>query len=142
MNGQPRKRNRGASSASAMLSGLALSLHHPALSLLDFLDTFGPLVFPIFRAALVRKRILLVGPAPVEQMCNFGRLSPRSDCVNRSFILQSMIFLSCRESRPTFLIYYLWSLSPLVFDLYSLSVFMIRKSSRWDLTTRANPEKF
>ncbi len=36
------------------------------------LDTFGPLVFPIYRAALLRKRILISCHAPVRQMCDFG----------------------------------------------------------------------
>ncbi|KAL9013301.1 MAG: hypothetical protein Q9173_001992 [Seirophora scorigena] len=71
-NGQPRTRNRAVSSASALASpGQTLSAHHPALSLSTFLDTFGPLVFPLYKAALLRKRILLVGQAPVEAACNF-----------------------------------------------------------------------
>ncbi|KAL8839005.1 MAG: hypothetical protein Q9170_001936 [Blastenia crenularia] len=71
-NGQPRTRNRAVSSASALAPpGQTLSTHHPALSLSTFLDTFGPLVFPLYRAALLRKRILLVGHAPVELTCNF-----------------------------------------------------------------------
>ncbi|KZF24075.1 hypothetical protein L228DRAFT_244949 [Xylona heveae TC161] len=48
-----------------------LSDFHPALSLSKYLDVFGPLVFPLYRAALLRKRILLVGQAPVELACNF-----------------------------------------------------------------------
>lgn len=51
-----------------------LSPYHPALSLVEFLDTFGPLVFPLHRAALARKRILLITQAPVETACNFGKL--------------------------------------------------------------------
>ncbi|KAI4206354.1 MAG: hypothetical protein LQ348_001023 [Seirophora lacunosa] len=71
-NGQPRTRNRAVSSASALAPpGQTLSAHHPALSLSTFLDTFGPLVFPLYKAALLRKRILLVGQAPVEAACNF-----------------------------------------------------------------------
>ncbi|KAI9741760.1 MAG: hypothetical protein M1834_000146 [Cirrosporium novae-zelandiae] len=46
--------------------------HHPALSLPDFVNTFGPLIFPIYKAALLRQRILLVTPAPVELSCNFA----------------------------------------------------------------------
>lgn len=73
VNGQPLRRNRVISSASAMPPpGLSLSTYHPALSLSDFLDTFGPLIFPIYKAALLRKRILLAGQAPVELTCNFG----------------------------------------------------------------------
>lgn len=73
VNGQPRPRGRGLSTVSAMPPGLALSPDHPARSLPDFLDTFGPLIFPIYKAALLRKRILLVGQAPVELTCNFGK---------------------------------------------------------------------
>ena len=54
---------------------MGVSSHHPALSLPLFLDTFGPLIFPLFKAALLRKRILLVGQAPVELACNFGQLA-------------------------------------------------------------------
>lgn len=53
-------------------SGLPLSAHHPALSMWDLINGFGPLLFPLHRAALLRKRILFVGQAPIEQACNFG----------------------------------------------------------------------
>jgi len=53
--------------------GQSLSPHHPALSIPAFLQQFGPLIFPVYRAALLRKRILFVGEAPVEQTCNFGK---------------------------------------------------------------------
>lgn len=76
-NGQARTRNRAISTASALAPpGQSLSPHHPALSLPTFLDTFGPLIFPLYKAALLRKRILLVGQAPVELACNFGKPSP------------------------------------------------------------------
>lgn len=52
--------------------GQLLSPYHPALSLPSMLQSFGPLIFPLFRAALLRKRILLVSEAPVELACNFG----------------------------------------------------------------------
>lgn len=45
---------------------------HPALSLMKYIDTFGPLIFPLHRAALLRKRILLVTSVPVRQACEFG----------------------------------------------------------------------
>ncbi|KAF2663709.1 hypothetical protein BT63DRAFT_460830 [Microthyrium microscopicum] len=48
-----------------------LSAYHPALSLVDYINTFGPLIFPLHRAALLRKRILLVTSAPVRQACEF-----------------------------------------------------------------------
>ncbi|PNS15223.1 Protein dml1 [Sphaceloma murrayae] len=48
-----------------------LSPDHPALSMPDFLDTFGPLIFPLYRAALLRKRVLLLGSAPIQRSCDF-----------------------------------------------------------------------
>ncbi|KAL8852835.1 MAG: hypothetical protein Q9221_002344 [Calogaya cf. arnoldii] len=72
-NGQPQTRNRAVSSASALAPpGQTLSPHHPALSLSTYLDTFGPLVFPLYKAALLRKRVLLLGHAPVELACHFA----------------------------------------------------------------------
>ncbi|KAG5931644.1 hypothetical protein E4U53_001665 [Claviceps sorghi] len=48
-----------------------LSSYHPAWSLVNLLDKFGPLIFPIHRAALLRKRILICCHAPVHQVCDF-----------------------------------------------------------------------
>ena len=73
----PRSRGRAVSTASALATpGQGPSPNHPALSLSAYLDTFGPLVFPLYKAALLRKRILLVCQAPVELACNFGMYSP------------------------------------------------------------------
>jgi hypothetical protein len=49
-----------------------LPAYHPALSILQYLDMFGPLVFRLQQAALLRKRILFVGTPPVRAMCEFG----------------------------------------------------------------------
>lgn len=77
--GSPRRghaRNRSASDAAALIPpGHRLSPFHPAWSLTTLLDTFGPLIFPIHRAALLRKRILISTHAPVHETCNFGRSS-------------------------------------------------------------------
>ncbi|TFA97684.1 Protein LCHN [Trichoderma ghanense] len=48
-----------------------LSPYHPAWSLAELLDRFGPLIFPIHRAALLRQRILISCHAPVHEVCNF-----------------------------------------------------------------------
>ncbi|KAI1375004.1 hypothetical protein F4677DRAFT_424285 [Hypoxylon crocopeplum] len=65
-------RNRSASDGTALLPpGHRLSPFHPAWSLTKLLDTFGPLIFPIQRAALLRKRILISCHAPVQEACNF-----------------------------------------------------------------------
>lgn len=70
---QGHNRNRSASDGTVLSQpGNRLSSHHPAWSLVPLLDTFGPLIFPIHRAALLRKRILLSCHAPVHEMCNFG----------------------------------------------------------------------
>ena len=47
-----------------------LAAHHPATTLLDFLDRTGPLIFPLYRAAVLRKRLLIITEAPVEFACN------------------------------------------------------------------------
>jgi DENN domain-containing protein 11 len=72
------RRPRGISDATAVMSShQLLSAHHPAISLPGFITAFGPLIFPLYRAALLRKRILLVGDAPVEPNCNFGNIPAR-----------------------------------------------------------------
>ncbi|KAI0834771.1 hypothetical protein F5Y06DRAFT_277840 [Hypoxylon sp. FL0890] len=69
---QGHSRNRSASDGAALLApGHRLSPFHPAWSLTKLLDTFGPLIFPIHRAALLRKRILISCHAPVQEACNF-----------------------------------------------------------------------
>ncbi|KAJ5581492.1 hypothetical protein N7535_000112 [Penicillium sp. DV-2018c] len=49
----------------------ALTPLHPASSLPDFVDCFGPLIFPLYRAALLRKRVLFMCEAPVHTTCNY-----------------------------------------------------------------------
>jgi hypothetical protein len=46
--------------------------YHPALAILHYIDVFGPLIFRLQQAALLRKRILFVGHPPVRAMCEFG----------------------------------------------------------------------
>jgi hypothetical protein len=59
------------STGSAFVSSAhSLTPHHPAAKLVDLLHLFGPLIFPLYRAALLRKRILFVSEAPVELACN------------------------------------------------------------------------
>ncbi|KAF7553617.1 hypothetical protein G7Z17_g3483 [Cylindrodendrum hubeiense] len=65
-------RNRSASDGiSVVPAGHRLSPYHPAWSLTSLLDKFGPLIFPIHRAALLRKRILISCHAPVHEICDF-----------------------------------------------------------------------
>lgn len=67
------RRGRSLSTATVVLTDQTLPPEHPALSVLDYLDTFGPLVFPLHRLALLRKRILLVKSPPVRLACDFGK---------------------------------------------------------------------
>lgn len=70
------RRPRAISDATALrTSDQTLSPHHPAISLPRLISEFGPLIFPLYRAALLRKRILMVGDPPVEQNCNFGTVN-------------------------------------------------------------------
>lgn len=95
-NGKTHTRQRAVSTASALAPpDQSLSPHHPALSLPILLDTFGPLIFPVYKAALLRKRILMIGQAPVELACNFGKL------ITSSFICVDLFrYLSVRYLCP------------------------------------------
>jgi hypothetical protein len=68
------RRNRALSSLTLAHADQTLPPYHPAHSILEYLDTFGPLVFPLHRAALLRKRILLINPPPVKLTCEYGTL--------------------------------------------------------------------
>ncbi|KAJ5226401.1 hypothetical protein N7468_007626 [Penicillium chermesinum] len=69
---RPDKRTRAFSDAMVLESFRpALTPSHPASSLPDFLDCFGPLIFPLYRAALLRKRILFMTEAPVHMPCKY-----------------------------------------------------------------------
>ncbi|KAJ5359174.1 uncharacterized protein N7496_011587 [Penicillium cataractarum] len=60
-------RNRAFSDAMVLENSRpALTPFHPASSLPDFIESFGPLIFPLYRAALLRKRILIMAEAPVH----------------------------------------------------------------------------
>ncbi|KAL7626596.1 hypothetical protein AAE478_003368 [Parahypoxylon ruwenzoriense] len=85
-------RSRSASDGTAFLPpGHRLSPYHPARSLTNLLDTFGPLIFPIQRAALLRKRILISCHAPVQEACNFVyNISILSNIPQPTFDLLSM----------------------------------------------------
>ncbi|KAI5274621.1 hypothetical protein E4T47_02352 [Aureobasidium subglaciale] len=65
-----RKRRALSDAAGLHPSNPTLSHDHPAMSLARHLDTFGPLVFPLQRATLLKKRILIMSPAPVHDACN------------------------------------------------------------------------
>ncbi|KAL2871936.1 uncharacterized protein BJX67DRAFT_94214 [Aspergillus lucknowensis] len=66
------QRNRAISDAIVLETPRpTLTPFHPASSLPDFLDSFGPLLFPLYRAALLRRRVLLMAEAPVRIPCDY-----------------------------------------------------------------------
>ncbi|KAF1835141.1 hypothetical protein BDW02DRAFT_568288 [Decorospora gaudefroyi] len=71
-NAKGHSRARAISTVSAVMKDEeSLPEYHPALSILCYLDMFGPLVFRLQQAALLRKRILFVGVPPVRAACEF-----------------------------------------------------------------------
>lgn len=63
-----KKRKRGGSEATLPAFDLesTWSKEHPALAVPDMMDLFGPLLFPLQRAVLARKRVLVLGSPPVR----------------------------------------------------------------------------
>jgi hypothetical protein len=77
---QEQNKGEGKSRARAISTGSVkkeeeekLHGYHPAKSIWGYIDMLGPLVFRLQQAALLRKRILFVGGAPVRGMCEFGK---------------------------------------------------------------------
>lgn len=72
---RPSLEESAAAQAKSLMTGPTheLSPFHPARSMPAMLETFGPLIYPLYKAALLRKRILIVIEAPVELACNFGK---------------------------------------------------------------------
>lgn len=64
------KRKRGSESHHGFMLDAGGVQDHPALYMSSLLDSFGPLIFPLCRAALLRKRILLLGSPPVQRNCS------------------------------------------------------------------------
>ncbi|EMC92400.1 hypothetical protein BAUCODRAFT_126384 [Baudoinia panamericana UAMH 10762] len=65
------KRKRGLSDATPVLGlDATTAADHPSLYMSSLLDSFGPLIFPLHRAALLRKRILLLGAPPLQRNCS------------------------------------------------------------------------
>lgn len=77
-------RARALSSVTAFTPSLQiLPPYHPALSIIDYIDVLGPLVFPLHRVALLRKRILMIGSAPVRKACEHGMRTRESVLKNQ-----------------------------------------------------------
>ncbi|KAF2653077.1 hypothetical protein K491DRAFT_634523 [Lophiostoma macrostomum CBS 122681] len=71
-NNKGHSRARALSTVTAVTpSDQSLPPYHPARSIVQYIETFGPLVFRLQQAALLRKRILFVGPPPVRKTCEY-----------------------------------------------------------------------
>ena len=97
-------RDRALSESGMLVSHEEFVPRHPILSMPDFTKLFGPLIFPLYRAALLRKRILMIGEAPVEFNCNLGKsmcnkLAPTSSNVD---VTQYMISPSSPLYHPRY----------------------------------------
>ncbi|KAF2873932.1 hypothetical protein BDV95DRAFT_488182 [Massariosphaeria phaeospora] len=69
---QNQSRARALSTITAVVpQDQSLHPYHPARSILLYINIFGPLIFRLQQAALLRKRILFVGAPPVRKMCEF-----------------------------------------------------------------------
>lgn len=68
-----RKARRSTDAATLKVLHSGLDSAHPARSICTMLHTFGPLIFPLYRQALLRKRILIVTAAPIHHICDFGK---------------------------------------------------------------------
>lgn len=105
---RPDNRNRAFSDA--MLLGTfrpALTPFHPASSLPDFIDCCGPLIFPLYRAALLRKRILFITETPVHTSCNYGMFLRPCACEQPLNDCHLVYDLSLLASLPNSLLQYL-----------------------------------
>ena len=49
------------------------STFDPSMAASSILETLGPLVFPIYRALLLRRRVLIVSQPPLLPVCNYGK---------------------------------------------------------------------
>lgn len=70
--GQSRRERAFSNGSTLFNSEGQISPNHPALAFPEMLDLFGPLVFPLHRAALLRKRVLFLGRPPVQRQCDYG----------------------------------------------------------------------
>ncbi|KIW40302.1 hypothetical protein, variant [Exophiala oligosperma] len=86
-NGYRKARSMSAATTS-MPTQHRLMPHHPAATLLDALRTFGPLIFPVYRAALLRRRILIITDTPVEFCCNLVYIISILSSVSKSLLSQ------------------------------------------------------
>ncbi|KAF2396019.1 hypothetical protein EJ06DRAFT_500913, partial [Trichodelitschia bisporula] len=66
---KPPRHSRALSAAT--VPDATLAPDHPVRSIRAYLDTFGPLVYPLWRAALLRKRILFMTAPPVRASCEY-----------------------------------------------------------------------
>ena len=117
-----RKRARSDASASAPNAQGVFTRDHPALLVPELLDVFGPLLFPLYRAALLRKRILLLGSPPVQRSCNFVYMLSIF-----SGISQSLTDLIQPDTEPLFRIQTLFNVG--IHDIPLLSD--LRREGRW-----------
>ncbi|PPJ55035.1 hypothetical protein CBER1_01458 [Cercospora berteroae] len=84
-NGLGRKRLASEATLAGFHAEWSWPLDHPALHVPSMLETFGPLLFPLHRAALARQRILLLGSPSVQHNANTVYLTSVLSTISQSF---------------------------------------------------------
>lgn len=88
------------------IADLPLPRHHPGHAIVEILDLLGPLLFPLYRAALLRHRILILKKPPVELSCHLGMPLNEMNAVrirahlNSVYILSTLAALAESRSPP------------------------------------------
>lgn len=94
VNGTTGHKRRLSDTTAVLRSSHVLASDHPALSLSDLIATFGPLIFPLYKSALLRKRILILREPPVQSTCDFGAFS--CDAGAQIQMLTQLKYMVCR----------------------------------------------
>ncbi|CAM0139841.1 unnamed protein product [Umbelopsis sp. WA50703] len=69
---------------------------HPAHSFPEFVRVLGPNLFILWKAAILKKRILILTSSPVEKACHFGKLVIRHSASNKFTRLnQYQVYNTC-----------------------------------------------
>ncbi|KAF2213055.1 hypothetical protein CERZMDRAFT_6300, partial [Cercospora zeae-maydis SCOH1-5] len=84
-NGFGRKRVASEATLAGFHAEWIWPLDHPALHVPAMLETFGPLLFPLHRAALARQRILFLGSPSVQRNANTVYLTSVLSTISHSF---------------------------------------------------------
>lgn len=84
------KRRRSSRPRSRSANPVDSSLFNPLTTIPDILQELGPLIFPLWRAALLRERILIMKQPPMRSSCEMGRPTLSSSLEGKANSHQSL----------------------------------------------------